>query len=173
MTNLVMFFLELLQLRRTPADLPVSNALFALLFSINCALGALAHSMFVTSDSLLRTLAGEVLMLVMLALLFWLKRAQPRFLQSAIAATGASAVMFCMAIVIGAIYQSTGTSLGPVLTGFFGLMLLTLIFWFVAVLAHILKAALVLPLWQATLIALAMYSLQVSLARGLSVPGVG
>lgn len=167
MTNLMMFFLELLQLRRTPADLPSSTVLFALLFSLNCVLGTIAHAIFVSNDSLLRTLAAEVLLLAMLAALFWLKRAQPRFLQSATAATGASIVMFCMAIVIGLIYQSTGTSLGPALNGFFGLMLLVLLLWFVSVLAHILKTALGLPFWQAMLIAMAMNVLQIALAHGL------
>ena len=170
MTNLMMFFLELLQLRRTPADLPASSLLFALLFSLNCALGATAHAIFVTNDSLLRALAAEVLLLAMLAALFWLKRAQQRFLQSATAATGASIVMFCMAIVIGLIYQSVGASLGPALNGFFGLMLLTLVLWFVSVLAHILRMAIGLPYWQAILIAMAMHVLQIALARGLSMP---
>ena len=170
MTNLMMYFLELLQLRRTPADLPASSLLFALLFSLNCVLGATAHTIFATNDSLLRVLAAEVLMLSMLAALFWLKRAQLRFLQSATAATGASIVMFCMAIVIGLIYQSLGSSLGPALNGFFGLMLLTLVLWFVAVLAHILRMAVGLPYWQAILIAMAMHVLQIALARGLSMP---
>jgi len=170
MINLIMFFLELLQLRRTPADLPSSTLLFALLFSLNCILGAAAHAIFASNDSLLRALAAEVLLLAMLAALFWLKRAQLRFLQSATAATGASIVMFCMAILIGLFYQSLGASLGPALGGFFALMLVTLLIWFVGVLAHILKMALNLPFWQAILIAMAMHVLQIALARGLSMP---
>jgi hypothetical protein len=165
MLSLALFFLEILQLRRTPAEVPASNTIFLILFALDCALAAVAFELFGSSEPLLRALTANVALLFMLAGVFWLKRAHARFLQSTNAALGASAVLYSFGIAIGLLYQSIKASLGPVLNEFFSLTLLTLEIWLALVIAHILRCALGLRFWQALLIAIAMQVVQFALAR--------
>jgi hypothetical protein len=154
MLSLLVYFLEQLQFSRTPAELPRSSVLFALLFGLDWWLHAITLEALGQSDPGVRALVRSVLLSALLAALFHQRGRLDRLLQSLCAIYGAALVLGIFASVIAVFAHSVERSAGPALLVFVGLLISILLFWFLALLAHILKQALSLQFWQSTLLAL-------------------
>ncbi|RMG37627.1 MAG: hypothetical protein D6720_02775 [Gammaproteobacteria bacterium] len=151
MRQLIEYFWQLLLLRRGPQDAPSSVALLQLLIGLNLVVNALlGRAIF---GGLGRALGAEVIeLLVSAALLFaalQVRERAARWRQSYIALLGAGVMMGLLALA----YRSLAALIGTEMLA--DAVAMTLFFWGLAVLGHILRHALEISLAFGILLAFA------------------
>ena len=142
MKRLLDFFIDLCLLRATPQQLPASPVLFWLSVVAELLAGTLLISGARAGvfAALLETLVDVLLLLLLLYLALQARNLTARFLQSATALLGASALLSLLAMPLLALSSSGGEGSG--LAALAALLLLALIIWNMVVLGHILRHAL-------------------------------
>jgi hypothetical protein len=153
MNALLKYFLDLCLLRAAPQDLPVSQTLLALTIAANLLTSLLLSlSMRLdTAPTLLQSALEILLLLGLLRLVLNLSGRGARFMQSASAAMGASALLAVVAVPVVSLAGSESGDLALLA----GLSMLGLLIWNVLVLGHILRHALEIRLGQGVMGALA------------------
>lgn len=140
-TLLFKAFFDICLFRKRPQDLPVARELFWL----TIVLYALASSVlsFPTQSVFHALLTGliEVLMLLLITWLFLFLRSVPeRWLQTSTALAGTGLIFSLLAVPL--FYWRVFATNGAGMQTLTGMLVLMLIFWNIAVMAHILKNAL-------------------------------
>jgi len=149
---LVRFFFDLCLLRRAPQDLPASWALLGVTLLADLLTGMMLASAVGISPGmgLAQSLFDVAFMLVLLYGALYLLDRLPRFLQSATALLGSSALLgFAAAVPVGLLPpdQEGREPIGA------ALLLLTLVLWSILVTGHILRHTFQLRLGQGIAIA--------------------
>ncbi|MGB5835054.1 MAG: hypothetical protein WBG92_24135 [Thiohalocapsa sp.] len=162
------FFLELCLLKRTPQDLPASNALLTLVVVVGL-LGGMLLSVTAGAAFLVgigQTLLDFLIMLGALHLALKLTGKLPRFVQTATALVGADALVGFVALLpVGLAGPNIEDSPQLLLAG---LMFMALVAWSVLVTAHILRHAFDIKLIQGAMIAVAFDILSFVVVGGLT-----
>ena len=159
MKRLLDFFIDLCLLRAKPQQLPASTVLFWLFLFAELLAGTLLISRSRPSlpSALLEALADELLLVGLLYLVLQARGLTARFLQSATALLGVSALLSLLALPLLVLNVSgNGESLPAVLAA---LALLALIVWNLVVYGHILRHALGVTLALGIALALAVSSI--------------
>ncbi len=162
MKKLLAYFLDLCLLRSAPQDLPASRILFGLtlLANLGVTLLLVGGAEVDRAAALWQSLLDTALMLAILYLVLRLRNWTGRFLQTATALLGSSALLGILTI--PAVYLSSVAAEG-ITTAVAAWLLLLLIGWSMLVGGHILRHALEVRLGQGVLIAvlfqLAAYAL--------------
>jgi hypothetical protein len=152
---LILFFVELCALRRTPQDLPASDVLLVVVGFASLLVGVLVGlvARLSLAASFGQSLAEIVLMLGVLAGALRILGLQARFIQSATALLGSSMVIGTLAL-IPLSFNPTGTQETD-LAALGALLLLGLFVWSVVVAGHILRHTFRISLGQGAAIAVA------------------
>jgi hypothetical protein len=152
---LILFFVELCALRRTPQDLPASDVLFVVVgfasLVVGIFIGLIARLSLAVS--FWQSLAEIALMLGVLAGALRLLGLQARFIQSATALLGSGTVIGALAL-IPLSFNPTGTQETD-LAALGALLLLGLFVWSVVVAGHVLRHTFRISLGQGAAIAVA------------------
>ncbi len=154
MLVIINFFIELALLRRTPQDLPPSQALLLLVLMVGLGAGVLlAMTAGVgVGSGLLQSLLDFALMLGALALALRLLERPERFLQTATALVGVDTLITFMALLPVGMARPVERDSG--LLALAGLLFLLLVAWSVLAIGHILRHAFGLSLLQGAAIAI-------------------
>jgi hypothetical protein len=145
-------FLDICLFRKGPQDVPSSLALLKL-----CLLGYGLSGLLVLLPTtpapvaILQILLDLALLAGLLHLALWLRRHPRRFEQTLSALTGIGTLMGLLALppTIWIVGQGSGGNIELP-----SLLLLVLMVWSIAIMAHILRHALEIPIWAGTLYAL-------------------
>ncbi len=153
MNALLKYFVDLCLLRAAPQDLPVSQTLLNLTIVANLLTSLmLSLSMQMeTAPTILQGALEIVLLLGLLWLVLNLTGRSERFVQSAAAAMGSSALLGIVALPVVSLAGSSEEGLALVA----GLSMLGLVIWSILVLGHIMRHALEIRLGQGVMVALA------------------
>ncbi|MGQ9658559.1 MAG: hypothetical protein ACUVQI_00245 [Thermochromatium sp.] len=167
MQALVKFFLELCLLRRAPQDLPASELLLGLVLVTDLLVGLLVGIMAGLSwlTSLLQGVAEVLLMLTALYVALMQLKLRARFLQSATALLGSSAVLGLAAIPPLSLDPTGSRESDLAVLG--ALMLMGLVIWGIVVTGHILRHTFSITLGQGAAIAVAFQIVAVTLVTSL------
>lgn len=140
MKALIRYFFRLCLLRAAPQDLPASPVLLWLALGANLVAGVwlVAGAREDLGLALLEGLVDSLLMLSLLWLALRLQKLGGRFLQSATALLGSSALLAMVALVPLALTAPQGETVTPV-SELAALVLLGVIGWNLLVFAHILR----------------------------------
>lgn len=167
MQALIRFFIELCLLRRTPQQLPASDALFVLMLAADLVAGLLVG--IVAGQhwwaSLTQGTAELALMLLILWLALSLIKHPGRFLQAATALLGTGALIGVLALVPLAMNPS-GT-LTSDLAALGAVLFLALVIWSLIITGHILRHTFEITLGQGTAIAVAFEVFSVAMISAL------
>lgn len=157
LTSLLLYFFDLLALRRSASELPDSTLLLSLLFAMDVLLGSAVSTLFGSQDGLLNALLSDGLLCLGVFGLLTLRSCNARTQRTLIAMLGASALISVFALVLGLMYASLApTPPQGALAMFFQLLILCLVVWTLAVFAHVLSDAAAWPFSAALIAALAL-----------------
>ncbi|MGE5155315.1 MAG: hypothetical protein ACM3ST_15055 [Bdellovibrio bacteriovorus] len=168
MQVLIRFYVELCLLRRAPQDLPASSALFWAVLAVDLAVGlavGLAAGLPL-GTSLTQDVLEAALMLGALYAGLYFTRHPARFLQSASALLGTSALISLAALIPMSLNPTGSEETDAAALG--AVLLLGLIIWSVVVAGHILRHTFGISLAQGAAIAVSFQILVIGLLGGLS-----
>jgi hypothetical protein len=151
MNVLLKYFVDLCLLRTGPQDLPASPTLFRLAIAADVLISLLLSlSMRLeTGPTILQGFVEIALLLALLWLVLNLTNNRARFLQSATAALGSSALLGVAALPVISLAGSSDEDLALLA----GLSMLGLVIWSIVVLGHILRHALEIRQGQGVMLA--------------------
>ncbi|MEN8174554.1 MAG: hypothetical protein ABFS23_02240 [Pseudomonadota bacterium] len=143
MLSLIQFFFQLCLLKARPQELPASPVLLALVAAINVLVGiaVAAGSLGDTLTGLLASLVDAALLALVLWILLKAWGHPARFLQTATAAFGVSAMISVLSLPLQLLVIDAGDEPG-VLASIAGLMFLVLVIWLQVALGNVLRHAL-------------------------------
>jgi len=143
MLPLIRFFIDLCLLRAKPQDLPTSQALFGLVVAVNVVIGGGAAAGALGGP--LQGFLGGVLDTAILALYLWLllgfRNHRERFLQTATAALGVSAMVSAVSLPLQWALPADPEAITAVSEAA-SLLFLVLVVWLQVALGHVLRHAL-------------------------------
>jgi hypothetical protein len=164
---LIRYYIELCLLRRAPQDLPASTALFWTVLAVDLAVGLVVGlaAGLPLGASLAQDLFEAALMLGALYAGLYLTRHPERFLQSASALLGSSALISLAALAPLSLNPTGSEETDAAALG--ALLLLAILAWSIVVTGHILRHTFAIGLGQGAAIAVAFQILAISLLGGL------
>ncbi|MFB1486787.1 MULTISPECIES: hypothetical protein [unclassified Thiocapsa] len=170
MQALILFFVELCALRRTPQDLPASEILLAVVALASLVVGVMIGLVAGLSigASLAQTLFELAMTLGALFVALRLMRLDARFFQSATALLGSGVVIGAIALIPLSFNPTDSQETDLAALG--ALLLLVVFVWSVVVSGHILRHTFQITLGQGAAIAVA-FKVGVVLLMGIAVGG--
>ena len=165
LANLLLYFFELLNLRRSASELPRSTLLLSCLLGADVLTSTMVGVLFGSADALLKSLLSDGLLCLGVFGVLLLRSRATRCLQTLSAMFGAGALISVFALFLGVLYSS----LSPIppqgaLMVFFQLLLFCLMLWTLAVFTHLLREA---ADWPTLAAALAVLALQGAISLSL------
>ncbi len=137
MKALFFIFFDICRLRAGPQTLPSSPFLLGLMLGLHFVLGVLLSIFDMTMpDALLLAASGTLLLLVFIYLLLAVTKKGSRFLQTVTAVAGCEVLLGVFILPVVVWFYSGAEQV------FAGLLSLLIVFWSVAIMAHILRHAL-------------------------------
>lgn len=141
MLKLFNFFVDICLLRRAPQDLPASVPLFTIVIFLSVVIGAVGVSDVISGTaSIAAAMLDAIIVLVLLRLVLMIQNHSPRFLQTATAVFGSSAVLGMIALPLQLVAgdASGENAIAPIVS----IAYLMLLVWVQLVIGHILRHAL-------------------------------
>lgn len=165
-------FWSICTLQKGPQDLPVSGLLLAVVLLLGFLLDMINLSVALSSESLL-TLASLAIVYVIslvtsLSAVMWIMRYQQRILQTITALLGTGAIISAFAFPVLLILQRN-----PDEPSIFGLFILAINLWNLAVSAHILRFALSVSMLMAGVLAFGYFLLGFKITSLFITPAAG
>ena len=167
MSQLLLYFFDLMSFKRSPADAPYSAGILSVLIGLDLLLQAFANYGFGTNNSIASTLVVDAAFILGLAGILAARNALPRLLQTLVAYFGANFGLSLIAFILALLYHSAGAPKSGPIAIFFVLSTFFLVIWHTAILTHLLRAAATWLLIQALAAALALTIIMFSLGQWL------
>jgi len=155
-------FFEICQFRRNPQDLPSSQAVKFLVLGIYIVVGVFVSSLNVDFSTTLLTIAVDTILLLSLAhVSLWITGLSHRVNQTVIALAGTGSIFTLISVPILLLMRDIpeGQS-SPI-----NILLIPLLFWYIAVIGHIMKNALNMPPWAGLSIGIIYYIISYRILR--------
>lgn len=167
MSQLLLYFFDLMSFKRSPADAPYSASILITLIVLDLLLQAVANYGFGTGNSVATTLIVDAAFILGLSGILAARNTLPRLLQTLVAYFGANFGLSLIAFILALLYHATKAPKAGPIAIFFVLSMLFLVVWHTAILTHLLRAAANWLLVQALAAALALTIIMFSLGQWL------
>lgn len=159
-------FIQICLLRQGPQDLPTSGILLAIALTAHTVMSIVWSKVSLNAVSaLLSGLLDTALLVVLTGTLLYVQRRGTRVIQTLTALAGSGSIITFLALPVSGWLQGADQSAGE--GGFAVLLLLILMGWSLAVVAHIFRNALSIPYFFALVLAAVFYGISISVFRVL------
>jgi len=159
-------FIQICLLRQGPQDLPTSGILLAIALTAHTVMSIVWSNISLNAISaLLSGLLDTLLLVVLTATLLYAQRRKARVVQTLTALAGTGTIITFLALPVSGWLQGVDQSAGE--GGLAVIMLLLLMVWSLAVVAHIFRHALSIPYFFGLVLAVVFYGISISAFRAL------
>lgn len=161
-------FFEICQFRRNPQDMPSSQAVKLLVISIYVLIGIIVSSINLAFSTTLLTIAVDTVLLLSLAhVSLWITGLSNRINQTVISLAGTGSIFTLISVPFLILMRDVpeGQS-SPV-----DIFMIPLLFWYIAVIGHIMKNALNMPAWAGLSIGIIYYIISYRILRMIVTAG--
>jgi len=159
-------FIQICLLRQGPQDLPTSGILLAIALTAHTVMSIVWSNISLSAvDALLSGLLDTLLLVVLTTTLLYAQRRKERVVQTLTALAGTGTIITFLALPVSGWLQRVDQSAGE--GGLAVIVLLLLMVWSLAVVAHIFRHALSIPYFFGLVVAVVFYGISISAFRAL------
>ncbi len=164
----VIQFFEICRFRRNPQDMPSSQAAMTLVIGIYILVGIVVSSIHLAFSTTILTIAVDTVLLLSFAhVSLWITGLSNRANQTIIALAGTGSLFTLMSIPFLLILKDVPAGQSSDASIF----MFPLLFWYIAVIGHIMKNALNMPAWAGLSIGIIYYIISYRILRMIVVTG--